>query len=397
MKHCVFDAETDRAESDKGNRQRGVPEIKYIIGGEVGSRLYEMRYADRYDPEYPPYLKQYERMPAGLYVIGRFPDPSRPCVAIVGARNCSGYGKSEAERFGKTLAENGVQIISGLAYGIDVSSQIGALRGGGTAFAVLGSGADVCYPKENRSVYDEIIRNGGGIISEYEPGTKAAPWHFPLRNRIISALADIVLVIEARKKSGSLITVEYALEQGKSVFAIPGRNVDALSFGCNALISQGAGIAVSPEVILEELALCRMNASYSDEENSRDRADLPIDHGGRTAGGKKYTESDQEKDISSARPGSKEGNTRGRHILNSEALRRAGQLKQKEKKRLGKPWSEDPAVVKVYECIDENGKSLDMLMEETGLQAGVLTGALISLSLEKYVYVPAEGYYAYME
>ena len=156
--------------------------------------------------------------------------------------------------FAKEFASCGVQVISGLARGIDGWAHKGAIDGGGETFAVLGCGVDICYPSQNINLYREIQKKGG-IISEYEEGEKPLGWHFPLRNRIISGLADIVLVIEAKKKSGSLITVEYALEQGKSVYALPGRVGEALSEGCNNLIFQGAQIAKNVEIILEELEI----------------------------------------------------------------------------------------------------------------------------------------------
>ena len=215
----------------------------------------EMRLIKREDPEYPPALKLYPRMPGLLYVRGELPDPEKKTVAIVGARNCSTYGKKEAVRFAGVLAENGVQIISGLALGVDSWAHIGALEAGGMTAAVLGSGADVCYPVSHGELYRRILENGGGILSEYDPGTPALPHHFPVRNRIISALADIVLVVEAKRKSGSLITASYALEQGKSIYAIPGRNGDPLSEGCNRLIADGAGVAWEPEILLEELGI----------------------------------------------------------------------------------------------------------------------------------------------
>lgn len=213
----------------------------------------EIRYIDKRDPEYPEILKYYERMPGGFYLKGNLPDPKKKTVAMVGARNCSSYGRNQAMQFAESLAREGVQIISGLAYGIDAYAHRGALKGGGTTYAVLGCGVDVCYPKDNYLLYEEILKTGGGILSEFELGAAPMSWHFPIRNRIISGLADLVLVVEARKKSGSLITADYALEQGKSIFAVPGRVGDACSTGCNALIAQGAGIAWSPDVLLEEL------------------------------------------------------------------------------------------------------------------------------------------------
>ena len=206
------------------------------------------------DVEYPDKLRNFKDRPKRLYVKGKLPDPNRKSVAIIGARMCSYYGRTQAYEFAKEFASCGVQVISGLARGIDGWAHKGAIDGGGETFAVLGCGVDICYPSQNINLYREIQKKGG-IISEYEEGEKPLGWHFPLRNRIISGLADIVLVIEAKKKSGSLITVEYALEQGKSVYALPGRVGEALSEGCNNLIFQGAQIAKNVEIILEELEI----------------------------------------------------------------------------------------------------------------------------------------------
>ena len=230
----------------------------------------EIRLIRKGDPDYPPVLRLYPRMPGMLYVRGKLPDPEKKTVAIVGARSCSAYGKKEAVRFAGVLAENGVQIISGLALGVDSWAHIGALEAGGMTAAVLGSGVDVCYPVSHGELYRKILENGGGILSEYEPGTPALPHHFPVRNRIISALADIVLVVEAKKKSGSLITASYALEQGKSIYAVPGRNGDPLSEGCNRLIADGAGVAWEPEILLEELGIGRRKRQTTGEASEKD-------------------------------------------------------------------------------------------------------------------------------
>ena len=215
----------------------------------------QMKIIRKKDPVYPERLRVYDRMPDLLYVLGELPDPQTKSVAIVGARACSAYGRKEALRFAGELARHGVQIISGMAKGIDSWAHIGALENGGRTFAVLGCGADVCYPPSHDVLYRQILENGGGILSEYESGTPARPHHFPMRNRIISGLADAVLVVEARKKSGSLITASYALEQGKSIYAVPGKNGDALSEGCNLLLADGASVAWGPETILQELGL----------------------------------------------------------------------------------------------------------------------------------------------
>lgn len=203
---------------------------------------------------YPEQLRNIADAPYSLYVRGRLPDFSTKRVAIVGARMCSEYGKFMAEQLGEKLASCGVEIVSGMARGIDSFGHAGALKAGGHTFAVLGCGVNVCYPQSNRALYRDIPENGG-IISEYPPDTAPIPQLFPARNRIISALSDVVVIVEAKERSGSLITADYALEQGKDVYAVPGRVTDSLSEGCNNLIRQGAGIVNCVEDFMENLDL----------------------------------------------------------------------------------------------------------------------------------------------
>ena len=198
---------------------------------------------------YPEKLRYIPDPPYGLFYIGKLPLSHRPCVALIGARECSRYGLQQAERFGAVLASAGIQIVSGLARGIDGAAGRAAAACG-LSYAVMGCGPDICYPQENLEIYDMIARSGG-ILSEYVPGTEPRPGMFPLRNRIISGLADAVVVLEARRKSGSLITADQALEQGRDVYALPGRVSDGLSDGCNQLIRQGAEIICSPEDLIE--------------------------------------------------------------------------------------------------------------------------------------------------
>lgn len=201
---------------------------------------------------YPKRLKEISDPPLILYRIGKLPEPEKKMAAIVGARACSSYGKEMAEYFARGLAKEGVGIVSGMARGADGIAQRAAVSAGGYSVAVLGCGVDVCYPEENRALY-ESLKKKGCILSEYPPGTQPHSRLFPPRNRIISALSDLVLVIEAREKSGTLITVDMALEQGKDVFAVPGRITDTCSRGCNRLIGNGAGIAVSVAQLTQEL------------------------------------------------------------------------------------------------------------------------------------------------
>ena len=217
--------------------------------------------------EYPEKLNNYPKMPEILFVKGRLPDRKKPSIAIVGARACSTYGRIQAFRYAKVLSSAGVQIISGMAYGIDAEAHKGALEGGTATYAVLAGGVDICYPAGNKALYERILRERGGIISEQPPGMRARNYFFPARNRIISGLADMVLVVEAREKSGSLITAQWALDQGKTVYAIPGPVNEELSIGCHKLIYDGAGIAYSPEILLRELGMNYENTVKSDSKN----------------------------------------------------------------------------------------------------------------------------------
>lgn len=217
--------------------------------------------------EYPEKLNNYPKMPEILFVKGRLPDRKKPSIAIVGARACSTYGRIQAFRYAKVLSSAGVQIISGMAYGIDAEAYKGALEGGTATYAVLAGGVDICYPAGNKALYERILREGGGIISEQPPGMRARNYFFPARNRIISGLADMVLIVEAREKSGSLITAQWALDQGKTVYAIPGPVNEELSIGCHKLIYDGAGIAYSPEILLRELGMNYENKVKSDSKN----------------------------------------------------------------------------------------------------------------------------------
>ena len=203
------------------------------------------------DPDYPWRLLHIYDPPCGLYVKGQLPAPREKSAAIVGARQCSHYGREMARQTGRILAAAGVQVISGMALGIDRAGHEGALEMGAT-FAVLGCGADQCYPADNYDLYRSISEKGG-ILSEFPPGSRPEAWHFPQRNRLISGLSDLVAVIEARKKSGSLITAECAMDQGKDVFALPGMVTDPLSEGCHRLIQNGAGLLSAPEDLLEIL------------------------------------------------------------------------------------------------------------------------------------------------
>lgn len=205
--------------------------------------------------EYPSRLLNIKNAPKKLHIIGNMPDPNKKTIGIVGARAASDYGITLAKTISKNFSNNDIQVISGLAMGIDVAAHIGAISVEKPTFAVLGCGVNICYPTYNNNIYNKIVEYGGGIISELDEDTPPIPYNFPLRNRIISGLSDVVIVVEAKKTSGSLITADYALEQGKTIFACPGRVGDSLSIGTNNLIKQGAYILTSVDDVLSYLGL----------------------------------------------------------------------------------------------------------------------------------------------
>ena len=204
---------------------------------------------------YPQQLKNIYNSPNKIYVLGNKEILKQKGIAIVGARKATEYGKKVAFNFSKELSANGINIISGLALGIDTYAHLGTLQqeSKGKTIAVLGSGLDVIYPKYNIALAKEILKRGGCIISEYPLGTKPEKLHFPQRNRIISGLSKGVLVVEAGENSGSLITADLALEQGKDVFSVPGDISKLTSIGTNSLIKQGAKLVTNYIDILEEI------------------------------------------------------------------------------------------------------------------------------------------------
>jgi len=204
------------------------------------------------DPLYPEQLKQIADPPPLLFVRGAVDLLSRPQIAIVGSRNPSALGSETAFEFAKALSAHGFVISSGLALGIDAAGHEGALHGQGLTIAVVGTGPDRIYPAKNKNLASQIIKQGA-IVTELPPGTPALAHHFPRRNRIISGLCQGLLVVEAAKESGSLISARLALEQNREVFAIPGSIHNPLARGCNALIREGAKLVETVQDIIEEL------------------------------------------------------------------------------------------------------------------------------------------------
>jgi len=203
-------------------------------------------------PLYPSLLKNISDPPLGLYVKGDMPSFDQGFLAMVGTRKCSEYGRRAAKKLAQDLSQKGFGIISGLAEGIDTVAHKSTLEAGGLTVAVVANGLDICYPKSNAKLMEEI-QEKGVLISEYPPGTKPIPVFFPTRNRIISGLSQGVIVIEAGEKSGALITADLALEQGKDVFAVPGSIFSSASKGTHRLIQQGAKLVTDVEDILFEI------------------------------------------------------------------------------------------------------------------------------------------------
>jgi len=207
-----------------------------------------------FDPRYPESLKTIYDPPILLYVQGSLPEPGSLHVAVVGSRIASLYGMRMAREISKGLAEAGVVVVSGLALGVDSAGHEGALAGDGRTLAVLGGGIRRLYPAENKKLADQIVKKGA-LISEYPIDMSPQAGFFPIRNRIISGLSSAVLVVEAKAKSGALITADSALEQGRDVFAVPGNADAARSQGTNGLLKQGAKLVTSAEDILNELKI----------------------------------------------------------------------------------------------------------------------------------------------
>lgn len=208
-------------------------------------------------PEDEPYLRHLKELahaPQSLYLLGKLPESRHPSVAIVGTRKPTPYGKGVTYELAESLAKQGVVIVSGLAFGVDAIAHRAALDAGGTTIAVLANGLDAIYPAAHARLAKEIVEKGGAILSEYPPGVEARSFQFLARNRLVSGLADAVVVTEAAARSGTLSTVNHALDQNREVFAVPGNITSLLSVGPNRLLQQGAHPVLSVADILEVIA-----------------------------------------------------------------------------------------------------------------------------------------------
>jgi DNA processing protein len=214
------------------------------------------RFVARSHTAFPALLRAIHDPPPGLFLRGSAEVDvlSRAAVAVVGARACSAYGRQVARSLGRDLAAAGLVVVSGLARGVDAESHRGALDASGTTIAVLGCGIDRDYPAAHRELARQVAA-AGLVVSEYAPGVEPAPWRFPARNRVVAGLCAATVVVEARERSGALITADFALEEGREVFAVPGEITSSLSAGSNALLRLGATPLTSAQDVLESYGL----------------------------------------------------------------------------------------------------------------------------------------------
>ncbi len=308
-----------------------------------------IRFIPYYSSAFPERLRRISGHPFGIFVRGEVPPDNSPSVALIGARNCSEYGRRVASMLGERLAESGIPVVSGMAFGIDGVAQMACIKAGGLSYGVLGSGVDVCYPEANRELYERLCVQGG-VISEYGPGTMPRACLFPARNRLIAGLSDLVVVVEARVRSGTGITVDMALDQGKDVAVIPGRITDPLSEGCIRLWKQGAIPVSSVEDILALLE----------------------DKYGRLTGDGEMEEGASED------PDKKEKKEEGMKCL---------------KKTNGESYMPSENEARLLEALDYYAKSTDSLCEETGLDIVEFMKAVMLLMAGGFVKELGKGYY----
>jgi DNA processing protein len=228
----------------------------------------KISYVCLFEKDYPKRLKSINNPPIILYSKGKVNfNSEHKFLAIVGTRKITSYGRSVTEMFASSLAEQGLVIVSGLAIGVDAFAHSACLDANGVTVAVLGNGVDICYPRENQKIYDRIIENGGGIVSEYPPGQEPTVGSFPSRNRIVAGLSDGILVTEGAQDSGSLITANFGLEFNRKVFAVPGPITSSLSAAPLKLIEKGAQLVVTPEDVIKELGISHFAKASRDKKN----------------------------------------------------------------------------------------------------------------------------------
>jgi DNA protecting protein DprA len=327
-------------------------------------------------PLYPKRLRLIDSPPIGLFVKGKLPEEGRKAAGVVGSRTCSSYGRTACDLFCREFAKNKIDVISGMAVGIDACAHNSALAGGGKTYAILGCGVDVCYPAINYTLYEKIIETGG-VIREFYPGTKPIAMRFPMRNRIIAGLSDAILAVEARRKSGTLITVGCALDQGKEVYSIPGRLTDKLSEGCNGLIAIGARIALSPKEMADDIK----KTTFEETAECAEYMDV--------FGQKK--KSDDFEVIGNDEKGIRELNLESV----GQRMKKINKYKQAtlfyKKAREADISSEDAK--KVFLATDVSATTIEEIAEKTGFNIGKLMGILGSLELDGFIKQEGPGAY----
>ena len=390
----VFEAEKEEILEIDFLKPEVVEELAQITGIDPISEYMRLRDAgiDYYSMEHPLYpkrLRLIDSPPIGLFVKGKLPAEGRKAAAIVGSRTCSSYGRTACDLFCKEFAKQKIDVISGMAIGIDACAHQSTLAGGGKTYAVLGCGVDVCYPMANYTLYEQIIETGG-VISEFYPGTKPIAMRFPMRNRIIAGLSDAVLAVEARRKSGTLITVGCALNQGKEVYSIPGRLTDKLSEGCNGLIAIGARIALSPKEMVDDIKktafeeTAALSSKTKESKQEAEQTDFETSGGG--ASEKRCTSAFMSDDGISTNV--KEGARRSLKGINKY---KQATLFDKQS-READISSEDAK--KVFLATDVTATTVVEIAEKTGFDIGKLMGILGSLELDGFIRQEGPGAYA---
>jgi DNA processing protein len=230
---------------------------------------------EKESPLYPPLLREIYDPPEKLYCRGRFPDPEKPAIAIVGTRRPSAAASMQALALGREFAQAGITVISGLALGIDALAHRGCLEGGGCTAAVLGSSVDEVYPMTNRDLARRILKASGALLSEYDTGTKPKKWYYPQRNRIISGLARATIIVEAPAHSGALLTARFAMDQGRDVYIASAAMKSPFGEGARKLAADGCPVISSASEILAEWNIIPASLAELDEQNRRNGGSFP--------------------------------------------------------------------------------------------------------------------------
>lgn len=313
------------------------------------------------DPAYPPALLTMHDPPLLLYVCGRLECLHAPSLAIVGSRSATPQGTEDAGRFARTLAGEGLVIVSGLALGVDAAAHRGALEAGGRTVAVVGTGADVVYPAAHRRLAQEIAMHGA-IVSEWPLGTPAKPAHFPQRNRLIAGMTKGVLIVEAALRSGSLITARLANEMGRDVFALPGSIHAPLSRGCHQLIKDGAMLTETPQDVLDGLGL----------------APAPIAGHPKKRASRRHETAESEPGGAAVPPPPPPGGRRPRHSPSRHTL----PLFDAPPELAARPTRAFSAdATRVLEALGHAPAALEILAARTEMDSAALQGALLELEL----------------